>query len=175
MHFRRDWLPWLEKRLRPAEQQRAEAHLKDCAACRADLAETRDLVDALAALPLALEALPWHKESLWPAIRAGLYRRPPVGRAWRWATGVSLLLLLAVFSGVWPAALGISTSTAPAGAVYVAQPPGTAQGPATPSETTWAPLAPLSGGQPMATPLPAPAQTPAFSGLTPTRTVAPGG
>ena len=174
MHFHQDWLPWLEKRLRPAERQRAEAHLADCAVCRADLAETRDLVDALAVIPQALEALPWRKAQLWPGIRAGLQCRPAVYGTWRWATGVSLGLLLMLFSGAWWGAASASPLAATAGRVYLARPVGPAQLPATPLETMYPRLASLYSGQMTATPLPAPVQTPSFSGMIVTSTVAPG-
>lgn len=78
-------LPWLANgRASPEERERAEAHLRECAACRAELAREQHLADAL-----AQPATPA------PEVEAGLQRlmrrldqadaAPPPGRWWPWA------------------------------------------------------------------------------------------
>ena len=180
-HFQKNWLPWLEKRLPPDEQQAVAQHLAACQACGAEAAETRDLVDALAAMPSALQALPWRQERLWPAIRAGLQSRPAAYRAWSWATWASLALLLAMFCGVWWGGTFNTSASASGEASYIAQPPTAAT--VEPAATIRPHLTPISaaspsleGGAPMfgtPQPVPAPAQTPLFSGTIFTGTVAP--
>ena len=180
MHPHLDQLSLIEKRLSPEESRQAETHLADCPACRAELAETRELAEALEAIPGGLETLSWRQDRLWPAIRAGLQRRPPVYGAWRWATWVSLVLLVTMFSSIWWGDALNASPWATVGASYVAQPPATAQLSLTSLtaehlQTIQTRLAPLSGASPTATPqpLPAPAQTPLISGMIFTGTVAP--
>lgn len=175
-----DLVALIEKRLPPEERWLAERHLDDCAACRAELAEMRDLTEALQAMPEALETLPWRPARLWPAIRAGLQRRPAVYGAWRWATWVSLAWLVVMFSGIWWAGALNTMPGATAAAAYVAQPPATAQLSLTSLTAGHPPtlqtrLAPFGGASPTPTPqpLPAPAQTPLVSGTIFTGTVAP--
>lgn len=143
-----------------------------------EAAETRELVATLEAIPAALRTLPWRKERLWPAVRAGWQRRPAEAFGRRWATVLSLASLCVIFSGAW---LGSTLTASPFATLdtrYGAPPPATA---------SWQ-LTPLLGGgavraQPQSTPqgsqtpmpLPAPAQTPLVSGSVLTGTVAPGG
>ncbi len=171
MHLGKEKLAWLENRLDPAQARQAAAHLADCPACRADAAETRELVDVLSALPQALEGLPWRRERLWPAVRQGLLGPAPAARAWRWATVISLVLLVGLFSGIWA---GGGEAAPPASGAQLVRPLGPALGPAVRVETVY-PYAAVPAGQQTATPLPAPAQTPAASGLVQTETAAPGG
>jgi hypothetical protein len=179
MHPHLDPLALIERRLTPAERQEAEAHAADCQACRAELAETHDLVEALEAIPSALQTLPWRPDRLWPAIRTRLQPRPAAYAAWRWSTGVSLLLLGVLFSGVWWGSGFNASPLATLSASYVAQPPVTLPLPITPLaaervQTVQSRLTPFNGSLPTATPLPAPAQTPIFSETIFTGTVAPG-
>ena len=166
------WLEWIEKR-RSRDPQAQDA-LRD-----ADASERRDLVDALEAIPAALATLPWRKERLWPAIRAGLQAPAPTRRApgvSRWAAWASTASLLVVFGGAWwGSVLTVSPATTVA-ASYLAQPLATPQLPVTPprEELTSDISQRLTlSGTPQ--PLPAPAQTPIISGTIFTGTVTPGG
>lgn len=172
-----DQLALIEHRLSLAERRQAEAHLANCPVCRAEHAETQELVDALEAVPGALQTMPWRHERLWPAIRARLQTRPAAPGVWRWSTGVSLILLVALFSSVWWGSTFNASPLATLSASYVAQPPATL--PITPLaaervEAAQTRFASLVGGLPTPTPLPAPAQTPLFSTTVFTGTVAPG-
>ena len=172
MHLKQSWLRCIEKRLTPVEQHQAQAHLDQCPGCAADLGEMQDLVAALEAMPAALAALPWQKERLWPAIRAGMQVTPAVLRPARWAAWVSTAALLVMFSGVWWASIFNVAPMATIEASYIAQPPATPYSPMTPPQETQAgndlPHLALPRSTPQ--PLPAPAQTPVFGG-----TVASGG
>lgn len=163
-HLPPDPLALIEPREPRAENSEAEA-------------ETRDLVESLEAIPAALRTLPWRKERLWPAVRAGLQRRPAVSHGWRWATWVSLASLLVIFSGAWWGSLLNASSSATPETRYVAQPPATAEWRVTPALARVAAAAqprqtPLSGKTPL--PQPAPAQTPNFSEVVFRGTAAPG-
>ncbi len=172
MHLKQSWLSWIEKRLPLLEQRQVQAHLDQCPECAAEISEMQDLVGALEAMPAALAALPWQKERLWPAIRAGLRVTPAALRPARWAAWVSTAALLVVFGGAWWASLSNVAPAATAEASYIALPPATPHLPLILPQQTLAgndlpcPALPRSTPQP----LPAPAQTPVFAG-----TSAPGG
>jgi hypothetical protein len=175
MHLKRSWLRWIEKRLTPGEQQQAQAHLAACPDCGAELSEMQDVVEALEALPVALSALAWRPERLWPAIRVSL-QSPPAPRPNGWISRVSLVSLVVVFCGVW---WGSVFSTSPVATVevsYVARPQTTPQLPMTPprEELAGTILPRLTGFSATPQPLPAPAQTPIFSTSIFTGTVTPG-
>jgi hypothetical protein len=160
----------------PAERQAAEA-LGATDPAGAASTEARELVESLEAIPAALRTLPWRQERLWPAVRAGLQRRPAVARGWRWTTWVSLASLFVIFSGAWWGSVSNAASLATRETRSVAQPPATVQWELTPSLVEGVQRAqlrqtPLSGKTSL--PLPAPAQTPIFSGAVFTGTVAPG-
>jgi len=137
----------------------------------------QELVAALEAIPAALRSLPWSKERLWPAVRAGWQRRP-ASHGRHWATWVSLATLCVMACGAW---LGSSLNAAPAATLdahFGAPPPATAPWRLTPlltegAERVQPQQTPQSGRT--AVPLPAPAQTPVYSGAVLTSTVAPGG
>jgi hypothetical protein len=154
------------------------ANRRDVGAQSAESAETRELVAALEAIPAALRTLPWRKERLWPAIWACLQRRPAVSPSRRWATWVSLASLCVIFSGAWWGSALNASPLATLDTRYGAPPPATVPWRLTPLLAEGAQRAqpqptPQSGKTLM--PLPAPAQTPIFSGAVLTSTVAPGG
>jgi hypothetical protein len=156
MRFYPDWLSWLGKHLSPAGQQPGEARL----------AERRDIVDALEAMPAALHSLPWRREEVWAAIRAGLPGRPKLYPTWQWATYASVALLFFVsFGAWWGSALTSPANPQPA---YAVQPPAAAHTPLTPlaAEPAFTQKHFSSSGASSLTPLPTPvpAQTPIFSG-----------
>ena len=177
MHLKISGLRWIEKRLSPSEQRQARAHLAQCPKCDAELSEMQDLVEALEAIPAALSALPWHKERLWPAIRAALAAPPKVLRPNVWARWVSTASILVVFCGVW---WGSTFNIAPVTttqASYIARPPATPHLPVTPPQAELDRNGLSQPVQPSGTPqpLPAPVQTPIFAGTAFTGTVSPGG
>jgi hypothetical protein len=177
MHLKLIWLRWIEKRLSRGEQRQAQAHLALCPECGAELVEMQDLVEALEAIPAALSTVPWRKERLWPAIWAGLHPPPTALRASRWVSGLSTASLLAVFCGVWWGSMFNAASVTTVEASYVAPPPAASQLLVTPPREELTgnipPRLVLPTGTPQ--PLPAPAQTPIFSGTIYTGTVTPGG
>lgn len=122
MHIHQDWLRLIEKRLSPAERTQAEAHLAACPECRVELAEMRDLVSAMEAMPLALRVLPGRARNLWPTIWARVQRRAAAARSaysWQLAASMSLvavcLVTLSLFgpmlSGSWPATVELANTS----------------------------------------------------------------
>jgi|GEM_PF-5766196 len=69
-HFSDDGLAFLENRLTPEARTQAEAHLRDCAECRAQLGETRRAIAALNDAGRALGRVPMR--SGWAAVRQRL-------------------------------------------------------------------------------------------------------
>ncbi len=177
MHLRQTWLRWIEKRLSPDEQCQAQAHLAACPKCGAELGEMQELIEALQTIPGALSTVPWRKERLWPAIRARLQPPSTAPGVSRWVSGLSTASLLVVFCGVWWGSMFNATPVAPVEASYIAQPPATLQLPVTPHRQELGGNIPTRLALPSGTPqpLPAPAQTPIFSGKIFTGTVTPGG
>lgn len=158
MHIYQSWLALIEKRLSPADRARVEAHLAACPECREKLAEMRDLVGALEAMPVALRAMPGRAQNLWPAIWERVQRRAAAARpvySWQLAASLSLVAVcLITLSLFGPALSGSWTVTA---------------GLADPAQVTLeTPLAPQSALSAASTarapqtefPLPAPVQTP---------------
>src|SRR3970282_2783356 len=122
MHLCRDWIRLIEKRLSPAERARVEAHLTACPECREELAEMRELVSAMEAMPSALRSWPGRRPSLWPAIWARVRRRAGAARpaySWQLAASMGLvavcLVMLTLFgptlSGSWPARVEIADAS----------------------------------------------------------------
>ncbi len=122
MHIHQDWLRLIEKRLSPAERAQAEAHLAACPECREELAEMRDLVSAMEAMPSALRVLPGRARNLWPAIWARVQRRAAAARpaySWQLAASMSLmavcLVTLSLFgptlSGSWSATVELANTS----------------------------------------------------------------
>ncbi len=73
-------LPWyVGQSLSIAERAGVDAHLADCAACRADLAEERALRADVVALPLA-------EDRGWAAIRRTIDVRAQSRVSWRWGS-----------------------------------------------------------------------------------------
>jgi len=158
MHIHQSWLALIEKRLSPTARARVEAHLTACPVCREELAEMRELVSAMEAMPSALRSWPGRRPSLWPAIWARVQRRAAAARpaySWQLAASVSLvavcLVTLTLFgptlSGSWPATIELANTS---------------------QITLQTPLAPHAASNAAATarapqaefPMPAPVQTP---------------
>ena len=156
MHIHQFWLRFIEKRLSPAERARAGAHLAACPECREELAELRDLVGALEAMPLALRDWPKRRRNLWAAVWERVQR--PAARpiySWQLAASTSVVAVcLSTLTLFGPALSGSWTVTA---------------GLADPAQSTLeTPLAPHAASNAASTarapqaefPLPAPVQTP---------------
>jgi hypothetical protein len=137
-------LPWYETRtLEPVEQAQVEAHLGDCAECRADLAAERRLEAEFTALPVEA-AQGWarlqgrlereaSRRRTWMGVPFGDAWRPAgggvaVGRTWfGWALAAQAALLAAAIAVILPAqrpaaayhALGAAQAPAPSGNVVV--------------------------------------------------------
>ena len=101
-HIERQLSAYLDRELRPGDEDRIRRHLEGCDACREEAARLALLRSVLAALPE--RPLP---EDFWPQVRQGLHREAPRSlagtwlRAWRErpapalaAAAVVLLLLL---------------------------------------------------------------------------------
>ena len=129
---------YLDGEMKPAERQRLEAHLAECAACSVALADLREVVARARALEDAPPA-----EDLWPGIEAQLTPRTPGvrprggtivdGRAWwgrRFDLGLPQL-----------AAAAVLLVTLSAGAVWLAL-----RGPALPGAQGPAPAGPFASG-----------------------------
>jgi len=102
MHVHDQLLPYLERQLSPAEHARVKAHLKTCAACRAQVAALGDLTTSLEAMPTALDQFSLRRERQWAAVWTRVTDAPrsapyPV---WQMALSISVMLLVVVFSGV---------------------------------------------------------------------------
>lgn len=122
MHIHQGWLRLIEKRLSPAERAQVEAHLAACPECREELAEMRDLVSAMEAMPSALRDWPGRRWNLWPAIWARVQRRAATVHpvyAWQLAASMSLvaacLITLSLFgpalSGSWSATIELANTS----------------------------------------------------------------
>jgi anti-sigma factor RsiW len=101
-HFSDDGLAFLENRLTPEARARAEAHLRDCAECRAQLGETRRAITALNDAGRALGRVPMR--SGWAAVRQRLSgpdvfprrARAPMRVPWQASVTISMVALALV-------------------------------------------------------------------------------
>src|SRR6266849_6696650 len=86
--------------LEPAERSPVESHLRNCAACRAELVRIRELSELTAALNE-----PEPPGDLWNRVAGGLAKaRPGRARTWlrsRWAAAAALLLVAGAAAGWW--------------------------------------------------------------------------
>jgi hypothetical protein len=102
--------------LAAGETRRIEVHLAECAACRAELADLRALLDAARRLPRGIE--PPHE--LWPAVDARL-GRPSLGSRSLWSLRYPLAaaaaLLIAVSAAATALFLGHSAAPAARGTI----------------------------------------------------------
>jgi hypothetical protein len=107
-------LAYVERRLQRDEAARMDAHLRTCAACRRQAAELAPVVEALAAMPVALRRVPGRARDQWPAVwnrvlAGGRVQRdarklfPAAGRlAPRVTVYLSLLVVALTATMAWP-------------------------------------------------------------------------
>ena len=162
MHLKRGWLQWIEKRLPAGERSQVQAHLADCPACEAELAEWQGLVESLETMPGALSAVPWHKDRLWQAVRAQVRVLPAVrglGQGFRLA---SAALLMVIACGLWWESVLSVSPVATFQPVYLAPPPATPPGQVMGLQKTLPVRASVLAAPDRETPqpMPAPVQTP---------------
>jgi len=104
---------YLDGELPSAERTAVEAHLVECATCRANLIEERALRERASALlgsalPVERPAPPWNSCGVNPSVRTGTYADPSHGRPrspWRSGSATTCGAPLAgrLFPGVWAA------------------------------------------------------------------------
>jgi anti-sigma factor RsiW len=117
-HLGPDGLRWVEGRLSALDRKRVDAHLAECADCRAELAEWQETARALRALPNALEAMPVRVTPAWRAVQARL--RPQTLNphpVWRAALSVGLVMMIFAFSNTVASAGRVSAAPQPASVV----------------------------------------------------------
>ena len=98
IHISDQSLAYLEKRLTPEAQARLEAHLRECAACRAEVDALRQIRVALADAGQALERLPTRRTA-WAEVRQRVYGNsgrkmfPAVRQSWQAAASVVVVAM----------------------------------------------------------------------------------
>jgi len=116
--------------LTPQERGEAEAHLRDCADCRAGLAGHQSLVHRLATIPAAIPDAPPRVRAGWPQVMARLPHLRAASAPKRdgapgfvglgLAMSTAALLIVAVTAQAW---LGLNQSRLPATALYASYTP----------------------------------------------------